>query len=109
QKVAEMGQALYGKEVPTGYKDSAETWLSTANVMARISFATALAQGQIPGLKVEHSQFEGKSAAAIARALLNREPSQETLAAIEKGLAGKQSAPGLIAGIVISSPEFQRR
>src|SRR5579862_901466 len=34
QRVAEMGEPLYGKEPPTGYKDTADAWLSTANVMA---------------------------------------------------------------------------
>ena len=43
------------------------------------------------------------------RELLNADPSAETLAAIEKGLEGKPRAPGLIAGVLISSPEFQRR
>jgi uncharacterized protein (DUF1800 family) len=109
QKVSDMGQPLYGKEVPTGYKDTADTWLSTANVMARISFANALMQGQVSGIKVDSSQFAGKDASTIARVLLNREPSEQTLAAIEKGMEGRKPEPGLIAGFVISSPEFQRR
>ena len=50
-----------------------------------------------------------KDTADIARQLLNADASAETLAAIEKGLEGKQAAPGLIAGVLISSPEFQRR
>jgi uncharacterized protein (DUF1800 family) len=109
QKVADMGEPLYGKEVPTGYKDTADAWLSTANVMARISFANALIHSLVPGIKVDSSQFAGKDAAAIARALLNREPSEQTLEAIEKGLDGRQPSPALIASLVISSPEFQRR
>jgi uncharacterized protein (DUF1800 family) len=109
QKVADMGEPLYSKEPPTGYKDDAEAWLSTANVMARIGFANALANGQVPGVKVDHSRFAGKEAATIARELLLREPSEQTLAAIEKGLQGRQPTPELIASLVISSPEFQRR
>src|SRR5439155_2836825 len=76
QKVAEMGQPLYGKEAPTGYKDTAETWLSTANVMARINLASALINGQLAGVKVDSSRFTGKDAAAIARELLIRNPSE---------------------------------
>ena len=109
QKVAEMGEPLYAKEAPTGYKDSAEAWLSTANVMARINFASALANGQLAGVKVDGSRFAGKDAAAIARELLSRNPSEQTLAVIEKGLQGRQPTPALIASLVIGSPEFQRR
>jgi uncharacterized protein (DUF1800 family) len=109
QKVADMGEPLYAKESPNGYKDTSEAWLSTANVMARIDFARALMNGQIPGVAVDASRFAGKDAAAISRELLHRDPSGQTLAAIEQGLQGRQPDPALIAGLVISSPEFQRR
>src|ERR1039458_8452944 len=69
-----------------GYKDNADAWLSTANVMARIGFANALAAGQVPGVKVETAGFAGKDAAAIAHDVLNRDASPQTLSAIERGL-----------------------
>ena len=77
--------------------------------MARVEFANALANGLIPGVRVDRSRFAGKDAAAISHELLHRDLSAQTLAAIEQGLRGRQPAPGLIAGLVISSPEFQRR
>ncbi len=107
QSVTDMGEPLYLKEAPTGYKDGADTWLSTANVMARIRFAEVLVEGKILGVNVDVSRFAGKSRAEIARALLGREPSAQTMTAIEKGTEGMDS--GLIASLVISSPEFQRR
>jgi uncharacterized protein (DUF1800 family) len=129
QKVADLGEPLYGKVEPTGYADAGEAWLSTAGLMARFSFANALAAGQIPGVKVDGSRFAGKDAAAIARELLGRDPSPQTQAAIEQGLRVKEAnsppstdvvtidlkqrsaeaTPTLITGLVISSPEFQRR
>jgi uncharacterized protein (DUF1800 family) len=109
QRVADMGEPLYSKEAPNGYKDTAEAWLNTASVMARIEFARALVNGQVPGVQFDSSRFAGKDAAAIGRLLLNRDPSEQTMEAIEQGLQGRQPAPGLIAGLVISSPEFQRR
>jgi uncharacterized protein (DUF1800 family) len=108
-KVGDMGEPLYGKEPPTGYRDVADAWLSTANVMARIEFASALAEGHVPGVKVNTTRFQGSGAAAIAHALLNREPSQQTLGAIDKGLQGRPPVPGMVAAVVLSSPEFQRR
>jgi uncharacterized protein (DUF1800 family) len=107
QDVTEMGEPLYSKEAPVGYKDVADAWLSTANVLARIRFADALVNDKLPGVKVEVSRFTGKSRAEIARELLGREPSAQTMMAIEKGPEGMDS--GLIASLVISSPEFQRR
>jgi uncharacterized protein (DUF1800 family) len=109
QKVADMGEPLYSKESPNGYKDSADAWLSTASVMARIDFARTLIGNKIPGVPVAPSRFAGKDAAAIARELLHRDPSEQTLAAIEQGLRDKPDEPAVIATLVLSSPEFQRR
>jgi uncharacterized protein (DUF1800 family) len=109
QKVGDMGEPLYAKESPNGYKDTSEAWLSTANVIARIDFARALASGQISGAPVDASRFAGKDAAAIGRELLRHDASGQTLEAIEQGLQGKPPDPGLIASLVIGSPEFQRR
>ena len=109
QKITDMGEPLYGKIEPTGFKDGSETWLSTANLMARINFANALAAGQVPGVKVDTARFAGKDPAAIAHDLLNRDASPETLAAIEKGFGDKPASPAKTVGWVISSPDFQRR
>jgi len=109
QKIADMGEPLYGKLEPTGFKDGSETWLSTANLMARINFANALAAGQVAGVRVDTARFAGKDPAAIAHDLLNRDASPGTLAAIEKGFGDKPASPAKTVGWVISSPDFQRR
>jgi uncharacterized protein (DUF1800 family) len=84
-----MGEPLYAKELPTGYKDTADAWLSTANVIARINFAGALVNGDIHGIKVDAAKLPKEP---VARGLLDRNPTPQTIAAI-----------------VISAPEFQRR
>jgi len=109
QKVADMGEPLYGKLDPSGFKDGSETWMSTANLMARINFAVALASDKIPGVKVNTAPFADKDAAAISHDLLNRDASPETLAAIEKGQGDKPASAAATVGLVLSSPEFQRR
>jgi uncharacterized protein (DUF1800 family) len=109
QRTGDMGEPLYSKEAPTGYKDTADTWLSTASLMARISFSNAMANGQIPGVKVDSSRSAGKDADTIARELLGADASDETLSAIRNGLQSKQVSFGLVASLVLSSPEFQRR
>ena len=83
--------------------------MNTASLLGRMSFSAALASGQIAGVKLNATRWEGKDAAAIARELLGREPSAQTMEAIQKGLEGKEPSPRLVAGLVISSPDFQRR
>jgi uncharacterized protein (DUF1800 family) len=109
QKIAEMGEPLYSKLEPTGYPDTGETWLSTAGIMARINFPTALASGQVPGVSPDASRWKGMDASAIARDLLGHDPSAQTLNAIETGLQGKDPAPSFIASLILSSPDFERR
>jgi len=109
QRIAEMGQPLYGKVEPTGYPNTGEGWASTAGILGRINFATALTAGQIPGVKADMSRFNFKSPAAVAEELLVAAPSAVTVASMEKGIQGKEATPSLLATIVLSSPEFQRR
>ena len=60
QKIAELGEPLYGKVDPNGYPETGEGWLSTANLLGRMNFATALASGQVPGVKVDSSRAGGQ-------------------------------------------------
>ena len=109
QKISDMGEALYAKTEPTGYPDVAETWLSTAGIMVRMNFAASIASGQVPGVQVDASRWKGMDNASIARALLGREASKQTLDAIGAGLEGKDPSPAVIASLVLGSPEFERR
>jgi len=109
QKIADLGEPLYNKLEPTGYPETGEGWLSTANLLGRVNFATALVSGQVPGVKVDSSRLEGKDTAAIAREVLGRPASEQTLAALAKGLEGKGQTARMVASLVLSSPDFQRR
>jgi uncharacterized protein (DUF1800 family) len=109
QRIGDLGEPLYGKQEPTGYPNTGENWLSTAGLLTRMSFATALANGQIPAVKVDTSRLDGKDVLAIARELLGRDPAPKTREAIQKGVNGRQPEARLLAGLVISSPDFQRR
>jgi uncharacterized protein (DUF1800 family) len=109
QKISDMGEVLYGKLEPTGYPDVAETWLSAVGLTARINFAAAIASGQVPGVEVDASRWKGMDSAAIARSLLGREASKQTLDAIGAGLDGTDPSPAVIASLVLGSPDFERR
>ena len=109
QRIADLGQPLYGKVEPTGYPNTGEGWTSTAGILGRINFATDLTAGRIPGVKTDMSRFNFKLPAAVATELLGSPPSSATLESIEKGIAGKEVTPSMLATVVLSSPEFQRR
>jgi uncharacterized protein (DUF1800 family) len=109
QKVSDLGEPLYGKLEPTGYSNNGTTWLSTAGVLGRVNFSTALVSGLIPGVKPDVSRFDGKDAPAIGRLLLGRDMSAQTAAAIDQGVQNKDAMPSFIGSMVLGSPDFQRR
>jgi uncharacterized protein (DUF1800 family) len=109
QRIADLGQPLYGKVEPTGYPNTGETWASSAGILGRIDFASALTGGQIPGTRVDMSRFNFKTPAAVAADLLGTAPSSAMLAAIEKGVQEKEATPSMLAALVLSSPDFQSR
>jgi uncharacterized protein (DUF1800 family) len=109
QRIAEIGQPLYGKVEPTGYPNTGEQWASASGILGRINFATALTSGQLPGVKTDASRFNFKPPAVVASELLGIAPSPETLAAIEKSIQGREVTPSMLAATVLGSPEFQKR
>ena len=109
QRIADLGEPLYGKLEPTGYPNTGEAWTNTASVLGRINFATALASGQVNGVKVDISRFNFKEPSAVATELLNMPPPANMLSAIQTGIQGKEVTPSVLATLVMSSPDFQRR
>jgi hypothetical protein len=58
---------------------------------------------------VDVNRFNSKPTAFVASELLGTSPSATMVAAIEKGIPGKQANPTIVTTLVISSPDFQRR
>src|SRR5262245_3276621 len=52
QRIGDLGQPLYGKLEPTGYSNTGEGWANTAGLLARMNFASALAEGRVAGINV---------------------------------------------------------
>jgi uncharacterized protein (DUF1800 family) len=50
QRIAAMGMPLYQQQPPTGYKDTADAWVSTSGMLARMNLAADLAAGRVPGV-----------------------------------------------------------
>ena len=113
KQIADMGQPLYLCQPPTGYADTAEVWVNSGALLARLNFAIALAQGRIPGTSAGAAAATHSSAQDLALALSGGELSAETLGTIRRRVletdpAGSERA-ALTAGLVLGSPEFQRQ
>src|SRR2546425_6760473 len=98
QRVGLMGMPLYMQQPPTGYKDTAEAWVSTSGLLARLNFALDLLGGRVQGVSVDPSKL----------VLVPQGLSESTRKTID-GEAGSGMNPARIAGLVLGSPEFQRR
>ncbi len=53
QVLAEMGEALYLCQAPTGYPDVASAWINTNSLLQRLNFALVLAADRIPQIRVD--------------------------------------------------------
>ncbi len=127
-----MGMPLYGAQPPTGYSMKAETWVSSSALLNRMNFALALSSGKIKGVKVDVTQFAHNNSppadsigtlSALELALLDGDVSKQTHDSITAQIAGAaaSTAPrkppdtvrpmqiSTIAGLLLGSPEFQRR
>ena len=130
QALNRMGMPPYGMQPPTGYSMKAEAWVNSNALLSRMNFALALGGGRMPGVKFDpKTVLRGapppeKSDAALALledALLSGDLSKQTHDLIKKQLDDPQvtgqllddprRAPnlGMIAGLILGSPEFQRR
>lgn len=107
QKIADLGQPLYRKQEPTGYANTSQEWVNSGALLARMNFALALTQNQMPGVRVDSRRFE-TAPTLIAKSLLFTEASEQTREAINRGLAEKKDNSA-IAGLILGSPEFQRK
>jgi len=50
QTLQQLGEPLYMCQPPTGYKDTADAWVSAGGLVTRMNFATRLASGTMPGV-----------------------------------------------------------
>ena len=134
-----MGMPLYGAQPPTGYSMKAETWVSSSALLNRMNFALNLTAGKMRGVKVDAALLTGDAPPAdsamtvstLEARLLESDvskqthdsivaqlqspsnnPSAQNAKAPQNGKAPPQPKPpdaSTIAGLLLGSPEFQRR
>src|SRR5580700_6499933 len=130
RQLQNMGMPPYGMQPPTGYSMKASAWVNSSALLGRMNFALALTAGKLRGVQVDPGQMLGASASPA--------DSQGTLTALENNLlagnvsrqthdtiAAQMNDPKIsqrqldnparppntsaIAGLLLGSPEFQRR
>ena len=108
-QVGNLGEPLYRKQEPTGYSNLNAEWVSSSALLSRMNFALQLAKSGVQGVKVDVDRF-GNNPEVAAKLLLLRTESPQTRAAIQKAIVEqKQKSPALVAGLIIGSPDFQKR
>jgi uncharacterized protein (DUF1800 family) len=124
-----MGMPLYAMQPPTGYSMKAEAWVNSSALLNRMNFALQLASGKLPGTSLDPQALipgpapaDSQTAlAALEQSILAGDVSSQTHAVMQKQLgdpqisqrklddADKKPNYGAIAGLIMGSPEFQRR
>jgi len=135
QQLQRMGMPLYGMQPPTGYSMKADTWINSSALLERMNFALALSTGRLKGVRVDSERWLAREPGslpveapasqqtldALESCLLEGEVSEQTHRTIaarlddpeisQRKLDDPARAPNvsLIAGLLLGSPEFQKR
>jgi uncharacterized protein (DUF1800 family) len=115
----QLGMPLYGCQTPDGYKNTQEAWVNPDAMTRRVSFATALASGQLP-LTRPPLQFDSTTRAVpqlASNAIRRGEPVDAVQLTVAVGnllspstqQAIAQSPPRLKSALILGSPEFMKR
>jgi uncharacterized protein (DUF1800 family) len=127
-----MGMVPYGMMPPTGYSMKADVWVNSSALLGRMNFALRLAAGKIQGVKIDSATGTAAGAsqvttdaqqtlATLENSLLSGDISKQTHDTISKQLEDPKISQrrlddpkrppnaAAITGLILGSPEFQRR
>jgi len=129
QWVGRIGEPLYQCQPPTGYSDKAEAWVNAGALLNRLNFSLALAGNKVRGSRTDAAALLGPSSSADSKEILDRavqlflggRAGPATIETLQKQLddpqvmqarlddPAKPADFGVITGLVLGAPEFQRR
>jgi uncharacterized protein (DUF1800 family) len=134
RQLQNMGMPPYGMQPPTGYSMKASAWVNSSALLGRMNFALALTAGKLRGVQVnsaamtsEHRAGEDGPAdasttlAELENDLLHGDVSRQTHDTIAARLQDPQISQrrlddparvpnvSAIAGLLLGSPEFQKK
>ncbi len=130
RQLQNMGMPLYGMQPPTGYSMKADAWVNSSALLGRMNFALALTNGKLKGVEMDSDRIwaEGglpteseQTLTMLENDLLAGDVSKQTHDTIAAQLQDpkisrrKLDDPArppnvkVIAGLLLGSPEFQKR
>ena len=129
QWVSRIGEPLYQCQPPTGYSDKAEAWVNAGALLNRLNFSLALAGNKVRGSRTDAAALLGPSSSTDSKQILDRavqlflggQAGPATIETLKKQLddpqvlharlddPAKLADLGVITGLVLGAPEFQRR
>jgi hypothetical protein len=130
RQLQNMGMPLYGMLPPTGYSMKADAWVNSSALLGRMNFALALTAGKLKGVQVDSGRMLGgkeppadgeHALMVLENSLLEGYVSKQTHDTIaaqlqdpkisQRKLDNPAHPPNVagIAGLILGSPEFQRR
>jgi uncharacterized protein (DUF1800 family) len=129
QWIGRIGEPLYQCQPPTGYADKAEAWVNTGALLNRLNYSLALAGNKMRGARTDVASLMGMDSSTDPKAALDRavqvflggQVGPTTVETLEKQLENpqvlqaklddprKQVDLGVVAGLVLGAPEFQRK
>jgi uncharacterized protein (DUF1800 family) len=129
QWTGRIGEPLYQCQPPTGYPDKADAWVNTGALLNRLNYSLALAGNRLPGVHTDVRELLGGDGPRQPRAVLDQaiavllsgEASSQTRETLQKQMDDPrvlqaslddpitQVNQGIVAGLVLGAPEFQRR
>jgi uncharacterized protein (DUF1800 family) len=129
QWTGRIGEPLYQCQPPTGYADKSDAWVNAGALLNRLNFSLALAGNKVRGSRSDVGSLLGPDADGDAKTALNRavqvflggQTAATTVETLEKQLESPQILQaklddpvkrvdlGVVAGLVLGAPEFQRR
>jgi uncharacterized protein (DUF1800 family) len=130
RQLQNLGMPLYGMQPPTGYSMKADAWVNSSALLGRMNFALALTAGKLKGIQVDVGQMPAAPTSpadpeatltALETSFLGGNVSRQT----HDTIAAQMNDPKIsqrqvndparppntsaIAGLLLGSPEFQRR
>jgi len=129
QWTGRIGEPLYQCQPPTGYADKSDAWVNTGALLNRLNYSLALAGNKVRGSRSDVGSLLGPEADGDAKAALSRavqvflggQAAATTVETLEEQLDSPQVLQaklddpvkrvdlGVVAGLVLGAPEFQRR
>jgi uncharacterized protein (DUF1800 family) len=127
-----LGQPLYGAPPPTGYKETADAWVSSGALLDRMKISLGLATGRLLGpdwglpKDILEADSADQVAAGLGREVLGRELAPGTRQVLQNEvsrllearqnlkfshlpLRARERIARLTLGWILASPEFQRQ